>query len=286
MVVRLLVVFERPQRAGLQVVLEVEDLLLRRLLVGPVLHILLLLLLLHLALVFFYLLRGRHVELQRRLIHEADVLDGQVLGVPRVLRNAGELGGQALPIKDLPLRARLRIHDPVARPLGGLEAIPEPLPALDPLRVHREVVRHVLDLVRGKPGGQLVVGAAGPFHPLGLSRRPLLCLLPEGRRGREEGEKGPEHESPHGGAHSPVRKSQRILFTTQTETGDEGTPCRRGFLSRGGRDAHTCYVGSERENLNDMSIQGVCAHLVHFSPVDAPSILPQRLDPREASTFF
>ena len=127
-VVGRLPVLEFAQHPSVHIVLEVEHLLP----CAPALLLALLLFLvqlLHLRfrLVFLLILRGFDLELEGARVDELDRADREVLAVPRVARDAGQLGRDPVVVEDLPLRPGHRVHDGVEGAVRRLPFVPERL---------------------------------------------------------------------------------------------------------------------------------------------------------------
>jgi hypothetical protein len=146
---------------GRHVVLEVEDLLPGPGPWGRTTPLLLLLLLLDLFLLDLLVDGGLNLELEGVVVDELDVPDPHVLAIPWIPGDPGDLGGNAVIVEDLPLRAPGRVHEIVVRSVGVVPLVPEPVPVLDPVRVHGGTLHKVPHLVRGKTSSQLVVGQVG-----------------------------------------------------------------------------------------------------------------------------
>ena len=188
--VRLLVVLEFAERSRGDVVLEVVDDVARP---GPtrgaLLLVLLVLLDIFVLLVLLHLLfLGRlHVELDGVGAGEADGADRQVLRVPRVPRDAGQLGGDLVVVEDLGLRALSRVHEVEVPAVRSLPLVPEAVGVLDPAGGDAQRVNEVADLVGGEAGGEFEVGGAGA---LDLDRALFL-----GGGGAVRGSEGQECQS-------------------------------------------------------------------------------------------
>ena len=200
MTVRRFVVFQLTEGLCVHVVLEVEDLLLGTLPVSApllLLFLLLLFLLLLLLLDFFLflVLGGFHLELQRVVVDETDLPDGQMLGVPGDQGDAGQLGGDPVVVEEPPVRARRRVAEVEDLAVGGFPLVPVPLAVLDPPRRHRGGVDEPPYLVRGEAAGEPVVDPGDPalFLHAVLSRRGLRVEADDRRQ--EQPRTVPEHRS-------------------------------------------------------------------------------------------
>jgi hypothetical protein len=193
---------EQRHLAGREAVLEVE---LAGLLLGLLLGALglpALLLLLHLPglllLLLFLLLFGRgrlsclddlgvlrdlDVEADAGvLVHPLELLHGQVLRVVRDARDLREHRRHLRVVEERRARPLHRVHEHPARALGRLEAVPETVAQLGPVRLDGRVEHELLDLLGHPAGRQLVVRLDG------------LALLRDDRDGNEGDQDGERPE--------------------------------------------------------------------------------------------
>ena len=106
----------------------------------------------------------------RQRVDELDAADGEVLAIPRILGDPGELGGDAVVIEDLSLGTGSRIDDVEELAVRSLPFIPEPLAALDPARLDRRTMYQTAYSVRRKTGRKFIVGLDGIAGGLGRGR--------------------------------------------------------------------------------------------------------------------